>query len=222
MSFHWSKQEELGSGVWQFRLLLAIFSILGSTLMGIIVKPITFVFFIIAGKRRQYSRDYLRTIADFSGQKAARNCSVHRHFQSFAVSMVDKMSAWAGRLNLGNIEFAPGGGYENLVDSLKHGRGVLAICSHLGNIEMLRALGTLSVNNISNFHIIAIVYFNGTARFHEMIRSINGDSIAGILSVSDIGPQTIIMLKEFADNGGMIVIAGDRTAPNNSGRTINQ
>ena len=208
---HWSAQEELGGGRWQFGFLLFVFSRFGSNVLRLFALPLAFFFFLGARSKRRYSREFLGRAARFRDSASAKRCSSLRHFRAFAVSLADKMDAWAGRTKIDQLEIAPGD-YDGLVADLQGGRGAVVLCSHLGNIEVFRALGQLYAAETFDFRIAAIVDFDGTGRFNEMIKAINARSMADIIPASNIGPDTVIWLRDFIQDGGMVVIAGDRTA----------
>ncbi len=215
---HWSKQKEAGGGFWQFRLMLGIFRLLGPGFMAVLSRPVIFFFWLFSPGKRRYSREFLKR----AGVRRPRSL---RHFQSFGTSLVDKMAGWAGILELDDLEIDSGSGYRMLLEDLKAGRGVLALCSHLGNIEMLRALGSLKMTSgeiFPDLRILSIVEFNGTGKFNEMLENIDGSSMEGIIPVSEIGPDTMIRLQEFVESGGMVVIAGDRTSATNDSKWIDQ
>ena len=217
---HWAEQKELGGGMWQLRLILGFFRVLGPSTIRVLVKPVAFIFFLTAPAKRRYSRQFLVAVAESTKNEPPGMRDVHRHFQSFASSLVDKMSAWAGLLDLDALETDVVDDYYNMVTTLQSGQGVIAMCSHLGNIEMLRALGSMQVDYIEDFRIISIVEFNGTGKFNEIINEINGNSMVDIIPVSDIVPETIIKLRDFVESGGMVVIAGDRVSPRKEARFL--
>jgi predicted LPLAT superfamily acyltransferase len=90
----------------------------------------------------------------------------------------------------------------------------LLIGAHLGNLEVLRAVaatrGLAAVN--------AVVYTDHAQRFNEILRSVNSDFNVNLIQVSELGPDTAILLKDKIDAGELLVIVGDRTPPAQNGR----
>ena len=211
---HWSQQKEQGGGFWQFRLVLFLFRVLGPVLTRLIALPVALIIYLKSPAMRASSREYFDRLRP-------KRLSQVRHFCSFAVALVDKMAAWAGKINRQSVDIA-GGDFESLVDDLRNRKGALAICSHLGNVEMLRALGSTGNGEIDNLMIWSIVEFGGTSKFNKILETLNRDSMNRILPVSGIGPHSMISMKDFAGEGGLIVIAGDRTSRENQDRTISR
>ncbi|MEI6987643.1 MAG: hypothetical protein WCK65_16130, partial [Rhodospirillaceae bacterium] len=87
------------------------------------------------------------------------------------------------------------------------------IGSHLGNLEMTRALATIEQRAIVN----AVVYTNHAQRFNETLAQANASFGVNLIQISKIGPETAIMLKEKIDQGEIMVIVGDRTPPIDGG-----
>jgi len=216
---HWSEEPELGRGSLRFRFLFYTLSLFGPFVLRFLAVLVSFFFYIAARTKRKYSREFIRNASKFTGRDLSRNCSTIKHFRSFAISLADKMSAWSGKIHLEDIEIKPGD-FTELVNHLNMGQGIFALCSHLGNIEVFRALGSINSQITAEFQIIAIVDFEGTSGFNHLLETINSRSMTEIIPVSDIGPDTIIYLKDFALAGGMIVIAGDRTSRTNQNRII--
>jgi predicted LPLAT superfamily acyltransferase len=102
---------------------------------------------------------------------------------------------------------------EGLMELVRGGNGAFVICSHLGNAEVLRALATTEVARmLPHFGITSIVDFSGTARFNRLLEEVNPGSMLRLVPASDIGVDTIIILKERIASGELVIIAGDRTA----------
>ena len=63
--------------------------------------------------------------------------SAYRHMLAFAQSGFDKLAAWSGHVTARDVDFDDADALDALLAS---GRGALVIGSHLGNLEMARAL----------------------------------------------------------------------------------
>ena len=82
----------------------------------------------------------------------------------------------------------------------------MALGSHLGNIEIIRALSPQRKNLIMN----AIVYTDHAKNFNDLLKSINPDANLRIVQVRDISISTSIMLKQKIDQGEAFTILADR------------
>jgi predicted LPLAT superfamily acyltransferase len=132
---------------------------------------------------------------------------------TFSQSLLDKMSAWMGDIHKMVIDFQKPKEYEKLALS---GKGALLIGSHLGNLELARALAIYN----KHIHVNAVVYSENAQRFTSVLRELHVDFGVNLIQVSNFGPETAIQLKEKVDSGELVVIVGDRTPPLNeaSGR----
>jgi predicted LPLAT superfamily acyltransferase len=217
---HWADEKEKGSGYWQLKLMLSLRKVLGRGFMAALLRPIVLIFYLVSSASRAASRDFLARSAAAAGRAAPRCSDSFRHFLSFAEALVDKIDAWSGKIGVSDLS-VKGGEVETLVADLRAGRGAVVLCSHLGNAELLRALASLEVGEeIRGFSFTSIVEFSGTARFNRLIAEVDPRSMGMIVSAADIGPETMIVLKERIDSGGLVVIAGDRVAAANRSRVL--
>ena len=208
---HWSQLSELGSAA-GLRILVACYRLLGKRAARLLLYPVVSYFFITGGKARAASADYLRKVYSHNGDigRPPGWKGSFQHMLAFARSGLDKLSAWAGDIESCDIDFANKHELDELIAS---GRGALLIGSHLGNIEMARALAP---DCRSRLH--AVVYTDHAQRFNRILAQANIDFGINLLQVSHFGSDTAIMLKDKIDQGGLLVIVGDRTPPAENGR----
>jgi len=124
------------------RATLAALRILPRAFLIPVVRLVSLYFMVTGRVARAASRDYLERYAraypgDGTGPGVATS---YRHFSAFGDAILDRLAAWSGKLRTADIEFESQAEYQRLVDS---GRGALLLGSHLGNIEMCRALCSL-------------------------------------------------------------------------------
>jgi predicted LPLAT superfamily acyltransferase len=210
---HWSRLAERGSGL-GLRFVFACQYLLGRRMTRILLYPIVLYFFLTAKTARAASWDYLRQLRDTKVPSLSVNWkTVFRHFYAFAVSGLDKLVAWSGRLDHASVSFPQREAFEALLAS---GRGAVLIGAHLGNLEMSRALA--SGRKIANIN--AVVYTDHAQRFSRILEHANADFGASLIQVSALGADTAIILKEKIDHGELLVIVGDRTPPAENGRIV--
>lgn len=211
-SAHWGEQREKASGFWEMRFMLATYRLLGARRLRLVVYPVVFLFCLCAPGVCRLSRSFLRRAAAFHGKDKPRFMDTFRHIVSFAYSMIEKIAAWSGDIDLGNIRFHDDD-VEDLIALLESGKGAVVICSHVGNMEILRALATHNKTRVTRpFMVSSIVDFSGTAKFNKLIREINPDSMMNLVNARDIGVDTVIDLQSRLARGELLVIAGDRTS----------
>ena len=212
---HWSEQKEKGGGIWQLRLMLTLYRWMGTRGIRVMLYPVVFFFFLFSPALRGVSSRFLTRVALIRSSRPPRARDVFRHFFSFSFSLVEKVAAWSQDIGLTKLSIKTPDA-EELVQRIIGGAGALIICSHLGNAEVLRALASTEVARmLPRFRITSIVDFSGTARFNKVLEEIDPGSMVRLVSASDIGVDTIIILKERIASGELVIIAGDRTSAGN-------
>jgi len=104
--------------------------------------------------------------------------------------------------------------YGEMARLAKSPRGVMVIGSHLGNLEVLRALGTLG----SRVKLNVLVHTEHADYFNRILR-LAGASDVELVQVTRLDPTTAFALRERLDRGEWVVITGDRV-PVHGGRTV--
>ena len=116
--------------------------------------------------------------------------------------------SWRGELKLHrDIVFAPGAS-EAL--NIAAPQGKLLLASHLGDVEACRALAQLEGSKIIN----ALVFSENAQRFKQIMSEMAPEAGVNLMSVTDIGPDTAIAIKEKLERGEWVAIVGDRIAVN--------
>ncbi len=208
----WATTRERGALVFM-RLMVVGLKLLSRPLTTPIVHGVTLYFFVFGRRAREVSRDYLRRVArEFpeSGLAPTRRCA-YRHFAAFAQAILDKLDAWSGRLDYAHVAFD---NHEALRAASMSGRGRLVIGSHLGNMEVCRALASLNRRVRLN-----VLVHNRHAAYFTRVLAMAGASQIELLQVADFGAATALVLKERIDRGEWVVITGDRV-PVHGGRTV--
>jgi predicted LPLAT superfamily acyltransferase len=225
---HWSRLKEQGAGYWRLKFLLKIYQVFGKKIVQLFLYPIVLMIFIFARQTRKSSYRYLDKIYKFKIAKDHNSSNnsclkpnyilVFKHLMSFAQALLDRVDSWSGnisqtQLNIKNPEVLA----EVFLD-MDQNKGPFFVCSHLGNIEVLRALSNFQ--NDQKFAINSLVQFSHTPGFNNLLKNINPNVSTNLISASDVGIDTVINIKEKLQKGEVIVAAGDRTAANNQNKTV--
>ncbi|MDU1108537.1 MAG: glycosyltransferase family 2 protein, partial [Enterobacter sp.] len=126
----------------------------------------------------------------------------------FGNAMLDKVASWRGELKFDrDVVFAPGAS-ETL--NVAAPQGKLLLASHLGDVEACRALAQLDGSKI----ITALVFSENAQRFKQIMSEMAPQAGVNLKSVTDIGPDTAIAIKEKLERGEWVAIVGDRIAVN--------
>ncbi|MCL2012845.1 MAG: hypothetical protein FWG75_08680 [Cystobacterineae bacterium] len=140
--------------------------------------------------------------------------SALKHMVAFALTVIEKTQAWGGKIPLRRIHFQ-GEEVATLVAALEKGRGAVLLCSHLGNAELLRALADHQYTGVSREIAVSSVLDNVSPFFSRLLSTLNPRSSLKLIHAQSIGPNSIILLKEEIERGGLAVIAADRTSAQN-------
>lgn len=227
MSKHWSDLKEQSAGNFRLQFLLRIYQIFGRFILQIFVFPVVFSVFIFSKPVRVFSRKYLNRIYEFKikqGDKSLKKpnwFSAYWHIFSFADSLMDRMISWSGKIDFDQLNIKNQEAFNDLMQGLEDGNPPFLICSHLGNMEVLRAIGNFySSESLKKIEIHSIVQAGHTPKFTHFLRKINPKASENLTATDNMGIDAVIDLKEKLQDGKMIVIAGDRTAAKNENRSI--
>ena len=216
---HWSEIKEVGGSLWHFRFMLWVACHLPLFLVELVTAFICFFFWIGASQVRVRSKIYLDHVCHVSG-KRREFLGTYKHVYSFALSMMEKLLGWKGAIGINRFQ-QQNDDMNLLLDNLNRGEGAFVICSHLGNMEMLRSLteydGFLTQRK---FEVFPIVDLSGTKKFNALLRELSPDLIDKIIDANSIGVDSAIWMKEKIEAGNLVVIAGDRTSANSRNRTL--
>ncbi len=217
---HWADTREAAGSVWQMKLVYRLYRVLGLSWIRLLLHVIVFFFFAFAPAARRISRSFLSAVAAMNKTPAPTLRQVYRHFYCFSFALLEKISAWARDIKAADL-VPRGPDLDALEEQLRQKRGAVILCSHLGNTEMLRALGSTEAGRtLPDFGIHSIVEFSGTARFNRLLAEINPASMVRLISAAAVGPDTVIGLADSLSRGDLVIIAADRTAAGNRGKTL--
>lgn len=213
MNTHWSQIQEVGA-ITGMRVMFFIYRYLGRWAFELCLYPVITYFYLTRPSARKASTDFLRTMQDNGAIDP--NLPLGRlsfqHFLQFGRILLDKLAAWSGAFNYKNVVFNNRVQFLEMVD---RGEGALVIVSHLGNLEVCRALADLS----KRIKLNILVHTRHAQKFNRLLREVDRENHLHLIQVSEITPATTWMLKQKLEQGEVIFIAGDRT-PASSHRTV--
>ncbi|MCL1812413.1 MAG: hypothetical protein FWG29_02695 [Treponema sp.] len=220
---HWSQHKEQTAGYWHLKFTLILFKLLPVIFLRIIAFPVGFFYFLFSKRGRTESKRFLDKVAPFvnsteTEKKCRSSFGPLRHIVSFSLALIEKLQSWDGRFSFKNIHFQNDDA-EELARRLDEGKGAFLICSHLGNSELFRGLAIYKQTGVSRrVPVNSIINTQVTANFTRMLKELNPQSELGIINANEIGPDTAIFLEEKLAAGELVVIAGDRTSTNTTGK----
>lgn len=210
---HWSKMQERGTYL-GIQTLLFVYRLFGRRILSFFLYPVVAYLYFTGGASKQASKEYWQRIFAI---KNAEKAFTHRvgiaHFYSFAQSAFDKIDAWMGRITPADIIYSQ---EHPIAELQKTKQGAVFIGSHLGNLEVCRALG----HGRYETRINVLVFTHHAVEFNKVMQKINADSNVDLIQATHVGADLAILLKERIDDGEILVIAGDRTSVTSQGRVI--
>ncbi|ABV34933.1 glycosyl transferase, family 2 [Shewanella sediminis HAW-EB3] len=214
---HWSGVAERGS-YWGIKLLAASYKLGGHWLCRAIMYPVIFYFFLTGRSAREASLTFLKQVKSYDPKQPQLQGNVDwrqslKHFLAFGNAALDRIDAWCDRIQLSQVDFP---NRALLADQLAAGQGAVLLVSHLGNLELCRAI---SVHQ-KRVKVNVMVLTENAENFNRVLKQLNPDSSLNLIQVTDLGPTTSMLLQQKIEEGELVVIAGDRTSSNTQGRVI--
>jgi predicted LPLAT superfamily acyltransferase len=197
---HWADLAERGAAG-GLRLLGWCYRCLGRTASRLLLLPITAYFYLSDGERRRASKTFLRR-ARGPDYRAGDG---FRHQLDFAEKALETVAAWRGDIASDRLveQDSP-----ELAAASAQTSGALLIVSHLGNVELCRA--TLDARQRSRLTVL--VHTRHARHYNRLLAAFSPEAARNLIEVTEIGPETALLLERRVEQGGWIAIAGDRTA----------
>ncbi|WP_061035647.1 MULTISPECIES: glycosyltransferase family 2 protein [Vibrio] len=212
---HWSKRKEQGT-VLGIKTLLAIYRLFGRKAFDFILKLVMRYYHLTGKSSRQASELYLNQLQTYAKQQSLvlpQPLDSYHHLLSFGRTMLDKLAAWQGDFDVSNLTIHGQHHFESMAEKQQ---GVVILGSHLGNIELCRALG----RRHSHVKINALVFTEHAEQFNAVMKAVNPSSELNVIQVSSMGPDTAILLQQKIEQGEWVVIVGDRTSTSVESRVV--
>ncbi|MES2605831.1 MAG: hypothetical protein V4603_12905 [Pseudomonadota bacterium] len=204
---HWSQLKESGS-VTGMRILLFAHRLGGDILFRVLLFPV--IGFYVIFQRHSYvaSREYLQRLHEFGKFPPPRPWHIFRHFWNFGVSLLDKLSVWTGKINIGDVVLHDKHVVEDL---LAQKRGALLLISHLGNFEICQALS----EEIPDLQLTVLHHTKHAAKFNHLLDQTRSAASVSLLQVTEIDMAMAMQLGERIGTGQFLAMSADRVAINN-------
>ena len=219
---HWADEKEVISSNKPLLLIFSLMQKLPSYLIFVLIYPISFFFYIFSKRGRVEAKNYQRQMKEFTGGKVPLKISPFKQILSFSLCVMEKMEGWLGNYHYNEL-VTHDDDLKFLQSQLEQGKGALFIGSHLGNIELLRSLSSFGENGIiRKISVTAIMELKSTEQFNRTLKEVNPNVDFQVIDPEKIGVNTIVELQEQIENGGLVVITGDRTSARSRSRIIRE
>jgi predicted LPLAT superfamily acyltransferase len=210
---HWADLAERGAQ-WGPGTLAFVYRTVGRTACLAVMTPIILYFYITGGRQRRASLDYLARIRRSQGQvKAPGHRQALCHFFTFGATTLDRFAAWTGQVRCSEIDQVDAPAF---VQARQDPRGALIISAHIGNPDVLRAVGTRERHRLIN----VIVHTHHAEHFNRVMKRFAPDSAIRLIEASDIGIAMAMRMSEAIERGEWVVIMGDRISVRHSERAV--
>ena len=210
-TLHWSKMKERGSFA-GIQILVWIYQILGKGFFKVCFFPVMLYFYLTGGRARKAIQDYWQQVEITRGGQRSGYWQTHKHafklFLQFGFAIVDKFDAWLGKIGLDDIEIADHSAFTDLTSA----GGAVVLSSHLGNMEICRAIFSCGANKKK---LNVITYNEHAPSFNNFLKKVNPEAAINFVHINDFGPDDTIKLKQKIEDGEVVVIFADRTSVNN-------
>ena len=163
-------------------------------------------FYLTSRSQRRAVRQYQSSLKQsFPDAPLPARFAVYRQFAAFGQAVADRFAVWQGKITADNLVLEDPDGLFTTV-RWHEGRGQILICSHLGNMEICRAL----VSRHPGFKMNVLVYDAHSAEFSQALKAA-GASYIQLIQVDKLDAAQMLSLSQKLDAGEWIAIAADRT-----------
>ncbi|MBP3709566.1 MAG: hypothetical protein J6I73_04095 [Treponema sp.] len=218
-ALHWAEEKEVVRSVAPIKLLVSLVAHVPKCVVNMLIFPVGFFYLIFSKRARLECSRYQKQFIEYTNGEQFKRPKLLRQIISFSLCILEKIEGWSRKIQFEDITFYDD--VEQLIAHLDSGKGALLIGSHLGNTELLRSLAAFKKTGVERDVPVTVIMETGaTQKFNSTIREICPDVNMNVVSAADIGLETIYLLQERLAEGGMVVIAGDRTSAHSSNRTL--
>lgn len=210
---HWSAQRERGS-LWLMRLTAWLARHASRRALAPLLHVIVLYFFITGRTARHAIHTYQARLAAWSGRtRPPSTRRIFAQFMAFAECLLDRLDVWRGRLDPRSVQLVDPDGVRAALLA-RHVRGQLLVGTHLGNLDICRALAELGERVPLN----VLVHTRHVGRLNRLLQAAGEQSLR-LIQVSELDAATMLDLATRLDRGEWLAMAGDRV-PLGDGRRI--
>lgn len=206
-SSHWAAQRERGTSFF-LRLTAWLVCYSPAWLLRACVRMVVAYFYATsAAQRRHIARYQTRLQAAFPAVRLPEHAPVWRQFLAFGEAITDRFAVWQRQIAYADLRVEdPHDVYADIRRSAGGGgEGRILVCSHVGNVEICRAL----VGHHRGFVLNVLVHSRHAEAFNQALKEAGADDIR-LIQVTDLDAAQMLALHRRLQAGEWIVIAADR------------
>ena len=216
----WYQEKEKAAG--EKRLLFSwyVYKLFGKKALQLIAVVVSLCTFFFSKQLRTYTRKNLSIIFEYTKNKDAKPTiiNMYKNILNYALSLVDKMETCARTFDIKKLNFAEETDKEELLKQMNEKKGIFFICTHIGNIEVLRTFISNPENYIwpMNPHANIFLSKSQCKIFNNFLSKISAKVDSSTYPVEDIDMSTAVEIQEKLEHGDIVFIAGDRVSAGSS------
>lgn len=219
---HWADEKEAIKTNKPLKLILILLKHLPGWLVRTVIYPISLFYYLFSSRARNESYRYQKQMREYTNGNSPKRFRAYRQILSFSLCIMEKMQGWLGQIDYGAIEYQDDD-HEDLFNTLRDGKGVFLIASHLGNIELMRSLASYCDTAVGrSVETIVVMELATSEQFTKTLKEINSKATMNVINSAEIGPDTICYFMEEIEKGSLIIVAGDRTSAHTRDKVIIQ
>ena len=203
---HWAAQSERGTPFF-LRLTAWLVCHCPAWLLRLCVRVVVAYFYLTApAQRRHIARYQARLSAVFPHLRLPER-PVWRQFVTFGEAITDRFAVWQRQIRYADLRVEdPDNVYAAVRRSAAGGgHGHVLVCSHVGNMEVCRAL----VDHHQGFVLNVLVHSRHAEAFNRALKEAGANDIR-LIQVSDLDAALMLDLHRRLQAGEWIAIAADR------------
>lgn len=216
-SRHWADEKEAVSSYRPYLVMLNVFRHVPITLAWAITHCVAAFFYLFNARARKESKRFQTQLIAYEHSLGIPRKQLHkmrrfRQITAFALTVVERLEVWEKSVGMERITCCDDD-IVSLRERLDSGKGAVLFCSHLGNYDLLRGLANYGRTSVKRkIRVVSIMDLSITKNFSHLLNSVNSDYEMDVLDANNIGVESMFVMQECIENGGLVVIAGDRTA----------
>ena len=202
---HWASRHERGHRFF-LRLTAWMVRYLPLPVMRVCTAVVVAYFYLTAPRERRHIRQYQQRLrACYPHAPLPAIAPVYRQFSAFGSAIADRFAVWQHKIRYADLILDDADDIYAEIRKHKQQRGQLFICSHLGNIDVCRAL----VSHHQGFKLNVLVYSRHAQAFNQALKAAGASDIA-LIQVNELDAGKMLELAHKLDQGEWIAIAADR------------
>lgn len=230
MAEKWYQMKERAAGEKRLLFMWYVYKFFGKSPVKFLTFFVALCAFCAAKQVREYSKNNLSVIAKYCKKNNLKQTkpdliNSFKNVLNYAYSLVDNMEIFAGDFDVKKIFFDKSQDEEIFYDDIRARKGIFFICSHTGNVNVLRMFFKnkdpmmrsdvnvfLSEEQCKVFNtFLKKVYETGKKKMQNTV---------SLYPVEEISIETSIELKEKLETGEIAFMAGDRLSSGTSNLTF--